>query len=81
MAGQGDTLESVRQAPPAALSTFKLVFVSVLVVTVLCLIGQVLLAALWPQPTLNQQGVSDALGFAWKTGLGSIVGLLGGKVA
>lgn len=85
MADPGDCREPVSQAvlvqrPPAS-SSFKMVFISVLVVTVLCLVSQVLLAALWPQPTLNQQGVSDALGFAWKTGLGSIVGLLGGKVA
>lgn len=59
---------------------FTLVFLSMLMVTVLCLASQVLLAALWPEPTQNQQGVSDALGFAWKTGLGSIVGLLGGRV-
>jgi hypothetical protein len=58
-----------------------MVFLSVLVVTVLCLTGQVLLAALWPDPSDNQQAVSDALGFAWKTGLGSIVGLLGGKAS
>jgi hypothetical protein len=56
-----------------------MVFLSVLLVTVLCLASQVLLAVLWSEPTQNQQGVSDAIGFAWKTGLGSIVRLLGGK--
>ena len=59
---------------------FKLVFLSVLAITVLCGIAQLILAGIWPQPTANQQAAFEAMGFAWKAGLGAILGLLGGKV-
>jgi|ERR1044072_2113682 hypothetical protein len=59
---------------------FKLVFLTVTAITVLSIIAQIALANYWLTPTANQQQVFDALGFAWKTGIGAIVGLLGGKV-
>jgi len=59
---------------------FKLVFLSVLVITVVTGILQIILAGYWPTPTANQQASFEAMGFAWKAGLGAIFGLLGGKV-
>lgn len=69
-------------APVALLSsTFKLVFLSVLFLTVACGAAQVVMASIWSDPSDNQQDAFEAMGFAWKAGLGSIFGLLGGKVA
>lgn len=59
---------------------FKLVFLSVLLLTVLCGAAQLALASVWTVPSANQQDAFLAMGFAWKAGLGSIFGLLGGKV-
>jgi hypothetical protein len=60
--------------------TFKLVFLSVLAITVVAGLLQIVLAAYWTTPTANQQASFEAMSFAWKTGLGAILGLLGGKV-
>jgi hypothetical protein len=57
---------------------FKLVFISVLGVTVLCILlnlGLVLLGPYNPQA----ERLSDSLSTAWKLGLGAIFGLLSGK--
>jgi hypothetical protein len=59
---------------------FKLVFLSILAITILSGIGEIALAIQWPTPTANQQSAFDAVGFAWKAGVGAIFGLLGGKV-
>jgi hypothetical protein len=61
--------------------TFKLVFLSVLTVTVLTGVAQIIMAGFWEKPSPSQQQVFEAMGFAWKLCLGAIVGLLGGKVA
>ena len=58
---------------------FKLVFLSVLAITVLSGVAQIVMASLWNSPTGLQLDVFSAMGFAWKTGFGAIVGLLGGK--
>jgi hypothetical protein len=58
---------------------FKWVFLSVLAITLLSGIAQIVMASLWDKPTGLQQDVFSAMGFAWKTGFGAIVGLLGGK--
>jgi hypothetical protein len=60
-------------------SHFKLVFLSILAITLLSGAVQTLLAFSWPDPTKAQQEVFEAMGFAWKLCLGAIVGLLGGK--
>jgi hypothetical protein len=60
--------------------TFKLVFLTVTVVTVVCGAMEVVLATLWEHPTANQQSAFEAIGFAWKAGIGAIFGLLGGKI-
>jgi hypothetical protein len=59
---------------------FKLVFVSVLAITVGSGLAAVLIAYLWIDPTHNQQAIFDALDFAWKAGIGAIFGLLGGRI-
>jgi hypothetical protein len=61
-------------------STFKLVFWSVLLITVAAGVLQIVLANYWLTPTPNQQASFEAMSFAWKAGLGAILGLLGGKV-
>jgi hypothetical protein len=58
---------------------FKLVFLSVLVMTIGSGLACVLLAYLWTDPTHNQQEIFDAFNFAWKAGIGAIFGLLGGR--
>ena len=79
-------VERQRHVPSVAASTtvlspaFKLVFLSILLLTVVCGAAQLVLASVWTDPTPNQQGAFEAMGFAWKAGLGSIFGLLGGKV-
>lgn len=60
--------------------TFKLVFITVVVITVGCGMLEVVLAATWYTTTTNQQSVFEAVGFAWKAGIGAIFGLLGGKI-
>jgi hypothetical protein len=66
--------------PIVVTPVFKLVFLSVLGVTVLSGLIQIGIAYKWPSPTQNQQATFESFGFAWKAGLGAIFGLLGGKV-
>lgn len=67
---------------PAA---FKITFISVLCITIGCLIGLGALAMLGSNATdpnavpITQQNFSTACDFGWKAGLGGILGLLGGK--
>lgn len=61
-------------------SNFKLVFLTIVALTLICGITHVLLAAVWESPTPNQQSAFDAMGFAWKAGVGAILGLIGGKI-
>jgi hypothetical protein len=70
--------------PPAATvtkvsPTFKLVCISVLIITGGSGLADVAVAYAWPLPTGNQQAVFDAFNFAWKAGIRAIFGLLGGK--
>jgi hypothetical protein len=60
---------------------FRLVFITVTIITVACGICSMVLAAIWTLPTPNQQSAFEAMGFAWKAGIGAIFGLLGGKAA
>lgn len=59
---------------------FKLIFLTVVVITVVAGGLHIFLAELWPNPTANQQSAFEAMGLAWKLGFGAIFGLLGGKV-
>jgi butyrate kinase len=60
---------------------FKMVFLTVAAVTILCGIGQVAMAMSLGTPSAMQSDAFQSLGFAWKVGFGAIVGLIGGKVA
>ena len=59
--------------------TFKLVFLTVLFLTVLSAIGNIAVAFGATVPNPNQQTVFDTLNMGWKLGLGAIFGLIGGK--
>jgi hypothetical protein len=58
----------------------KVVFLSILLITVGSGLADGSIAYIWTAPTPNQQQTFDAFNFAWKTGIGSIFGLLGGRV-
>ena len=58
---------------------FKLIFISVLALTVLAIVADIFFAMMWDKPTPNQQTLFDGLGSLWKAGGGAILGLLGGK--
>lgn len=60
---------------------FKLVFVTVLAITVLSGAAQIVMASFWANPNGLQQEVFSAMDFAWKAGFGAIVGLLGAKAS
>lgn len=60
---------------------FKLVFLTIVVITVLCGAADIAMAGVWSDPTSMQQSAFEAAGFAWKAGIGAILGLIGGKVA
>ncbi len=80
----GKTVLPGAEAPPghaiARVSpTFKLVFLTVVTITVLVGVAEIVLAAVWTTPTPNEQTAFEAMDFAWKAGIGAILGLLGGK--
>jgi hypothetical protein len=77
--GNGDVVATSRNTIVAA-PAFKLIFLTVVGITLACGAAQVALAAGWEHPTANQQSAFEAIGFAWKAGIGAIFGLLGGKV-
>lgn len=61
---------------------FKLVFLTVLVLTVVFFATAVFLSYTLPEsPTDAQETLFEGCDFAWKACLGAILGLLGGKVA
>jgi len=59
--------------------TFKLVFLSVLFLTVVSGIAAIAMAFAGDVRQQNQQEVFESMNTAWKLGLGAIFGLLGGK--
>ena len=62
-------------------SFFKMIFVVMTGITIGAGVAQIIMAQSWgPNPYGNEQQVFDAMGFAWKTGIGVIFGLVGGKV-
>ena len=67
--------------PPVVLSShFKLIFLTVVGITVVAGLLHVCLAGVWIAPTNNQQSAFESMGLAWKLGLGAILGLVGGKI-
>ncbi len=66
-------------------SDFKMIFIAVLAITVLCLIGIGTLAMFGSQATessdisIAQKNFYLACSFGWQSGVGALFGLLGGK--
>ena len=60
-------------------SHFKMIFISVLVLTILGFGAEILLNVLWANPTSGQSTAIAAADGMFKAGFGAIVGLLGGK--
>jgi hypothetical protein len=54
-------------------------FIAVLLITLLAGLAQVVMASYWMTPTPTQQSVFEAMGFAWKAGLGLIFSVFGGS--
>ncbi len=68
----------IRTIPPS----FKLVFWSVLILTVGSAIGALLIAFFAEEPLqTNQQTMFETLDTDWKMGIGAIFGLIGGKAS
>ena len=84
--GQYDVEPIRKPKPPAPAkilvvpATFKMVFLTIVALTVAAGIAQSFMAGFWTAPTPNEQSVFEGMGYAWKTGVGAIFGLLGGKV-
>jgi len=76
----GKVTRKPSSSPLVVPAVFKLVFLTIVGITVSCGIAQIVMAAEWSRTTANQQSVFEAIGFAWKSGIGAIFGLLGGKV-
>jgi hypothetical protein len=76
-AGPGISNDTKVLSVPA---TFKMVFITVTAITLIAGTIELVLASIWPNPTANQQSAFEAIGFAWKAGVGAIFGLLGGKI-
>jgi len=66
-------------------SDFKMIFLAVLAITILCLIGIGALAIFGSQATesssisVAQKNFYTACSFGWQSGVGAIFGLIGGK--
>jgi hypothetical protein len=56
---------------------FKLVFLTVAVLTLLMFVAQLILAVTMATP--SQQTVFNLMGLAWPAGFGALIGFLGGK--
>ena len=60
--------------------TFKLVFLTIFFLTVVCGLRATTIAFLAADPlTTNQQTIFESLNTSWKLGIAAIVGLIGGK--
>jgi hypothetical protein len=59
---------------------YRLVFFTVVGLTLVSGLGEITMAAVWTNPTADQQSAFEAIDFAWKAGIGVIFGLFGGKI-
>jgi hypothetical protein len=75
--------QAQQQGPPAGQTVsgpfFKLIFISVGILTLVIGGAEIWLASMWLEPTDNQQTAFAAMDFGWKTGFGAWIGLAGGK--
>ncbi len=68
------------QAPLVILRpTVKLVFLSVLALTILSLAVSISLAVMFPSPSDQIRGLIEMCSTTYKMGFGAVVGLIGGK--
>jgi hypothetical protein len=58
---------------------FKMIFIAVFSITVLCLLLNVTIALIVPDSGDSLRSLEDTLNSGFKIGLGAIVGLMGGK--
>ena len=58
---------------------YKLLILVTAAITVASGLAEIILAAVWSNPTANQQTAFAAMDFAWKAGIGALFGLLSGK--
>ena len=66
--------------PPISVTpAFKLIFLSVLSLTILSLVVTIALAVFVKSPSASVQGTIDTCSTTYKMGFGAIVGLIGGK--
>lgn len=78
----GGTPTGPRASAPAIVVSpiYKMAFLVVVAIVFMSAIGLYLMAGYWLTPSPNQQTVFNAAEFAFKAGIGAILGLLGGKV-
>jgi hypothetical protein len=79
-------VDQLGQAPPSPIvkitditPRFKLVFTTVLAITILCLVLNLLVVLMAPNGS-QAASLADTCSTAFKLGFGAIVGLVGGKV-
>jgi hypothetical protein len=70
---------SVDHSPSTLTPVFKLVFLTVLGLTLLSLLIDLALVVTLNSPSSEAKSLIDACSTTWKTGFGAIVGLIGGK--
>ena len=79
--GAGQPTQRPGQHKAELKPAFKLAVITVLAITVLSGMAEIALANVWSVPTPNQQSAFEGFNFAWKAGIGAILGLIGGKAA
>jgi hypothetical protein len=62
-------------------NSFKVIFFIVLIVSISAIIAAAVAAQFWTTPTPNQQRVFEALEWAYKLGMGAIIGLISGQAS
>jgi hypothetical protein len=70
---------TVDHSPSTLTPFFKLVFLTVLGLTLLSLLIDLCLVVTLKSPSSEAKSLIDACSTTWKTGFGAIVGLIGGK--
>lgn len=60
-------------------SKFKMIFLAVLSITLLCLLLDFAIVLIGPEPGDSLQSLEDTLNSGFKIGFGAMVGLIGGK--
>jgi hypothetical protein len=58
---------------------YKLLILVTVAIAVASGLAEIILAAVWSNPTANQQTAFAAMDFAWKAGIGALFGLISGK--